>query len=270
VLQVNARQAIGKHHNECWSVGWSHAFCGHMHAVVTRMHAYSGHIYREVWPGWPSRSLLLAIENLTLTPQIPSAHTASAAPTATSCTMLMTVGCWWLQLTSVPKCPLPKRKPLCAGCCPKTVQSKNGVPYTQPTCKLCGSGVDNEHHLLLECRHSVLAVIRSEHRTLFDVIGDMRKLMAAGYKPELATILGSCMQGILQGLEAGLTRQPIINTSFLGRCKQLNKYHGMLSVELCVLGHVGVHQWAWLFQGLPHIWHVRDDPEALPRQPVRC
>jgi hypothetical protein len=37
--------------------------------------------------------------------------------------------------------------------------------------------------------------------------------MAAAYKPELATILGSCMQSILLGLEAGLEGQPIINTA---------------------------------------------------------
>ncbi len=34
------------------------------------------------------------------------------------------------------------------------------------------------------------------------------------YKPELATTLGRCMQGILLGLEAGLEGQPIINTGF--------------------------------------------------------
>jgi hypothetical protein len=101
---------------------------------------------------------------------------------------------------------------------------------------------DNEHHMLLECRHSALAVIRSEHRAVirsehravirsehravirsehravirsehrasFDGISDVRKLMAAACKPELAAILGSCMQGILQGLEAGLQGQPNI------------------------------------------------------------
>jgi hypothetical protein len=49
---------------------------------------------------------------------------------------------------------------------------------------------------------------------LFEGIGDVRKLMAAAYKPELATNLGRCMQGILLGLEAGLEGQPIINTGF--------------------------------------------------------
>jgi hypothetical protein len=77
---------------------------------------------------------------------------------------------------------------------------------------------DNEHHLLLasiECRHSALAVeIRSGHRALFEGISDMRKLMAAASKPKLATIIGSCMQSILLGLEAGLEGQPIINTGF--------------------------------------------------------
>jgi hypothetical protein len=45
------------------------------------------------------------------TPQIPIAHTASAARTATSCTVLMTVGCWNPQHTSVLTCRLLKRKP---------------------------------------------------------------------------------------------------------------------------------------------------------------
>ncbi len=45
------------------------------------------------------------------TPQILSARTASAAPTATLCTMLMTVGCWFPQHTSVLTCRFLKRKP---------------------------------------------------------------------------------------------------------------------------------------------------------------
>jgi hypothetical protein len=44
---------------------------------------------------------------------------------------------------------------------------------------------------------------------LFDEADDVRKLMAAAYhKPELATILGSCMQDMLIGLEAGFGDQP--------------------------------------------------------------
>jgi hypothetical protein len=66
---------------------------------------------REGWPGWLSRSLLIATRSLTVTPQILSARTASAAPTATSCTVLMTVGCWCPRHTSVLTCRLLKRKP---------------------------------------------------------------------------------------------------------------------------------------------------------------
>jgi hypothetical protein len=62
--------------------------------------------------------------------------------------------------------------------------------------------------------HSALVVIRSGHGAVFEGISDVRKLLAAAYKPELATSLGSCMQSILQGLEAGLEGQPIINTGF--------------------------------------------------------
>jgi hypothetical protein len=59
----------------------------------------------------------------------------------------------------------------------------------------------------LECKHSALVEIRSGHRALFEGISDVRELMAAAYKPELATILGRCMHDILSsllGLEAGL------------------------------------------------------------------
>jgi hypothetical protein len=113
--------------------------------------------------------------------------------------------------------PLAYKKAIAAvrlAAAPIRCNTKHGIPYSKRTCKRCGSGVDNEYHLLLECKHSVLVGIRSEHRALFEGIGDVRKLMAAAYKPELATTLGRCMQGILLGLEAGLEGQPIINTGF--------------------------------------------------------
>ncbi len=68
--------------------------------------------------------------------------------------------------------------------------------------------MDNEHHMLLECRHTTLATTRAEHSELFDEADDVRKLMAAAYKPELATILGICMQDMCKGLEAGPQSQP--------------------------------------------------------------
>jgi hypothetical protein len=46
---------------------------------------------------------------------------------------------------------------------------------------------------------------------LFDGVSDVREWMAAAYKPELpelAATLGSCMQGMLHGLKAGLEGQP--------------------------------------------------------------
>ncbi len=43
---------------------------------------------------------------------------------------------------------------------------------------------------------------------LFDGVSDVREWMAAAYKPELAATLGSCMQGMLHGLNAGLEGQP--------------------------------------------------------------
>ncbi len=69
--------------------------------------------------------------------------------------------------------------------------------------------VDNEHRPhVFECRRTILAMTRAEHSVLFGEVDDVRKLMAAAYKPELATIVGSCMQGMLKGLEAGLEGQP--------------------------------------------------------------
>ena len=44
--------------------------------------------------------------------------------------------------------------------------------------------------------------------TLFDGVSDVREWKAAAYKPELAATLGSCMQGMLHGLKAGLEGQP--------------------------------------------------------------
>ena len=53
-----------------------------------------------------------------------------------------------------------------------------------------------------------IAPTRAEDNVLFDEADSVRQLMAAAYKPELATILGSCMQDMLKGLEAGLEGQP--------------------------------------------------------------
>ncbi len=54
----------------------------------------------------------------------------------------------------------------------------------------------------------MLAAARAKHSVLFDEADDVRKLMATAYKPEVATILGSCMQDMLKSLEAGLDGQP--------------------------------------------------------------
>ncbi len=71
--------------------------------------------------------------------QILSAHTASAAPTATSCTVLMTVGCWYPQHTSVLTCRLLKRKPspqaVRLAAAPIECNTKHGVAYTKRKCQ---------------------------------------------------------------------------------------------------------------------------------------
>ena len=89
---------------------------------------------------------------------------------------------------------------------PIECNTKHNVAYTQRKCQRCGTGVDNEHHLLFECSHD----IRSKHRALFDGVSDVREWMAAAYQPELAATLGSCMQDMMHGLKAGLEGQPNI------------------------------------------------------------
>jgi hypothetical protein len=157
-----------------------------------------------------------------VTPQILNAHTVSVAPTATSCTMLMAVGCWCpphTLHTSVLTCRLLKRKPspqprrrLAAA--PIECNTKHGVTYTNRKCQRCGTGVDNEHHqqvLLFECSHVALVASRSKHMALFDGVSGVREWMVAvvaAYKPELAATHGSCMQDMMHCLKTGLDGQP--------------------------------------------------------------
>jgi hypothetical protein len=90
-------------------------------------------------------------------PTDPECQHANAVPTATSCTVLM-------------EC-----------------NTKHSVTYTQRKCRRCGTGIDNEQHLLFECRlHVALVANRSKHMDLFDGVSDVREWMAAAYKPELA------------------------------------------------------------------------------------
>ncbi len=88
---------------------------------------------------------------------------------------------------------------------PIECNTKHGVAYTQRKCQRCGTGVDNEHHLLFECSHVALVASRSKHMALFDGVSGVREWMAAAYKPELA---GSCMQDMMHGLKTGLEGQP--------------------------------------------------------------
>jgi hypothetical protein len=81
------------------------------------------------------------------TPQIPSAHTASAARTATSCTVLMTVGCWYPQHTSVLTRCLLKRKPSpqCAWLLPQLSAISAILPSTAShTQSASANGVEQE------------------------------------------------------------------------------------------------------------------------------
>jgi hypothetical protein len=96
---------------------------------------------------------------------------------------------------------LLKRKPSqqCAWPRPllSAIPSTDSVTYTQRKCRRCGTGIDNEQHMLFECRHVALVANTSKHMALFDVVSGVREWMAAAYKPELAAPLRSCMQGML-------------------------------------------------------------------------
>jgi hypothetical protein len=107
--------------------------------------------------------------------------------------------------------PLAQKKAIAAvrlAAAPIECNTKHGVAYTKRKCQRCGTGVDNEHHLLFECSHVVLVASRSKHRALFDGVRDVREWMAVAYKPELAATLGSCMQDMMHCLKAGLEGQP--------------------------------------------------------------
>ena len=107
--------------------------------------------------------------------------------------------------------PLAQKKAIAAvrlAAAPIECNTKHSVAYTQRKCQRCGIGVDNEHHLLFECSHAAIVASRSKHMALFDGVRGVREWMAAAYKPELAATLGSCMQGMLHGLTAGLEGQP--------------------------------------------------------------
>jgi hypothetical protein len=78
--------------------------------------------------------------------------------------------------------PLAQKKAIAAvrlAAAPIECNTKHGVAYTQRKCKRCGTGVDNEHHLLFECSHVALVASRSKHRALFDKV--MEWMAAVAY-----------------------------------------------------------------------------------------
>jgi hypothetical protein len=86
-----------------------------------------------------------------------------------------------------------------AGVVHSSAWSQQQLTFIHAVCKYgmcnsrCGAMVHiyNEHHMLFECRHAMLTATRAEYSELFDEADNVRKLMAAAYKPELATSLGS-------------------------------------------------------------------------------
>jgi hypothetical protein len=76
--------------------------------------------------------------------------------------MLMTVGCWCPQQYISADMPLAQntqKKAIAAvrlAAAPIECSTKRSVAYTQRKCQRCGTGVDNEHHMLFECSHEAL------------------------------------------------------------------------------------------------------------------
>jgi hypothetical protein len=125
--------------------------------------------------------------------------------------MLMAVGCWCPPAYISADMPLAQKKAIAAvrlAAAPIECNTKHGVAYTQRKCQRCGTGVDNEHHLLFECSHVALVASWSKHMALFDAVSGVRDWMAAAYKPELATTLGSCMPHMMHNMLVGLEGQP--------------------------------------------------------------
>jgi hypothetical protein len=55
--------------------------------------------------------------------------------------------------------PLAQKKAIAAerlAAAPIECNTKHGLVYTKRKCHWCGTGVDNEHHLLFECSHVAL------------------------------------------------------------------------------------------------------------------
>ena len=86
---------------------------------------------------------------------------------------------------------------------PIRCNTSHGVQYIQRSCQRCGSGVDNEHHMLFECTQAGLVSIRSKYGELFDSARSVSELMAAAYTSDLASALGSCMHDLLKELQGG-------------------------------------------------------------------
>jgi hypothetical protein len=79
------------------------------------------------------------------------------------CGQVHAATCWCPPSTSVLTCRLLKRKPSpqCAWLLfpqlSATVNTKHGVTYTNRKCQRCGTGVDNEHHLVMLRHGAALA-----------------------------------------------------------------------------------------------------------------
>jgi hypothetical protein len=99
--------------------------------------------------------------------------------------------------------PLHKKQSLARvrlGCAPTHTNTTHTVPYTQRTCRRCGHGVDNEHHMLFDCQCESLVSVRNGYSELLTGVTSVRELMTAAYNPEFMISLASCMQDMLNGM----------------------------------------------------------------------
>ncbi len=77
---------------------------------------------------------------------------------------------------------------------------EHNTPYEERICKRCGSGVDNEHHMLLTCTHPPLVTIRAQHQDLCFSTG-VKELMAAAYDPQLVESFTECISSMVSCIE---------------------------------------------------------------------
>jgi hypothetical protein len=106
--------------------------------------------------GWPSRSLLVATGSLN--DADPTDPECPHRQRSTYCHLMHRAddsgfSCWYPHSAYISAdMPLAQKKAIAAvrlAAAPIECNTKHGIAYTKCKCRRCGTGVDNEHHLLL-------------------------------------------------------------------------------------------------------------------------